>query len=462
MKNKFYSILIILFILFFLPAALNSEGLENLTAKTYNAMADFFAGKYNVTTSVVKFEDFSGLPGITAQKFYQLLVAKFESGQKAKFIDLLVNFSRNKGTFNLTRTSNLNYLIYIKLIRNRDKLGAGTVIFSKSLDRIVYVKYVDEILSDGEKDIIRTTDYGFHSVGFSKVMEFEARKNLLDFRTIRNIEGEERFFFYYPEEIEIYKVAGSRFQKYFSFKLKWGRPYYPVIQPEGKLAYFYRKKTSYLTVGNNFSAKSKIFEFTDNRWQEVDAVNFVPFKLIRINNTDYLAGASYQEGKNLFEGKIMLAPFRSGRLRKEEIYEKNLNRKDGDSLAFYSIAFAANEHILDSIHIADTEYQYRAFASDFEEIALEGERRGSALCTLEDKWLAVSDYSELVDTLYFYKIVTGSRQLVYENKVNGEIIFISDGAWKGKTGFWVYVKLKAGRGNPIAEYRLQFWSENDG
>lgn len=455
MKNKFYSALIILYILLFLPAALNSEGLEDLAAKTFNSMADFFTGKYNVTTSIVKFEDFSGLPGMTAQKFYQLLVAKFESGKKVTFIDLSVNFSRNKGKFNLNRTGNLNYLIYIKLIRNRDRLGAGAVIFSKSLDRIVYMKYVDVILPEGEKDIINTRDYGFHSVGFSKVMEFEARDNLLDFKTIKDAAGEERFFFYYPGEIEIYKVQGSRFQKSFSFKLKWGRPYYPVIQPEGKLAYFYRQNTLYVTVGSNFSVKSKIFEFKDSRWQEIDAVNFVPFKLIRINNTDYLAGASYREGKNLFEGKIMLAPFRSGRLRTEEIYEKRLP-------PFYSLAFAADEYRIESIHVVDSKYFYRSFAADFEEMTLEGERRGSALCALGDKWLVVSDYTELTDNLYFYKIVTGSRQLVYESEIDGEVVFISEGAWKRKAGFWVYIKLAAGRGNSTNEYRLQFWSENDG
>ena len=151
----------------------------------------------------------------------------------------------------------------------------------------------------------------------------------------------------------------------------------------------------------------------------------------------------------------MLAPFRSGRLRTEEIYEKRLP-------FFYSLAFAANEYRIDSIHAVDSEYSYRSFASDFEEMTLEGERRGSALCALGDKWLVVSAYSELTDTLYFYKIVTGSRQLVYENEIEGEVIFISEGAWKKKDGFWVYVKLPAARGKSASEYRLQFWSENDG
>jgi hypothetical protein len=429
--------------------------LDDLASKTFNSISGFFSDKYNVKTSIVKFENFSGLADIIAQKFYQLLVSKFESREEIGFNDLLINFSRNRGEFNLIRTGNLNYLIYIKLIRNRDRLGAGAVIFSKSLDRIVYIKYLDEVLTNGEKDIVSTIDYGFNTVGFSKVIEFDAKKKLLDFRTIGSKDEDVRYCFYYPEEIEMYKLEGSRLKKFFSLILKWGRPYYPVIQPEGKLSYFYIEKTLYLTVGNNFSPKSKIFEFVDNRWRESSEVNFVPFKRIRLNNSDYLVGGSYKEGENYFEGKIKLAPFRSGKLRIEEIYEKRVP-------LFYAMAFAVNGHSLDSVNIIDTEYRYRYFASDFEELTLESARRGSAICALGDKWLAVSDYSELVDTLYFYKINSGSKELVFENKINGEVIFISDGAWKQKDGFWVFVKLAADRKTYNTEYRLQFWSKNDG
>ena len=393
------------------------------------------------------------------------MVARFESEKNVVFNDLMINFSKNRGKFNLIRIGKLNYLIYIKLIRNREKLGAGTVIFSKSLDRIVHIKYVEEALTTGERDIINTVDYGFKTVGFSKIIEFETKQNLLDFKTIREPGGEERFFFYYPEEIEIYKMAGSQFKKFFSFKLKWRRPYYPVIQPEGKLSSFYRDGKLYLTAGSNFSARSKIFEFADNQWREVDSVNFVPFKLIRINNGEYLAGASYKEGKNIFEGRILLAPFRSGKLRTTEIYEKSIpltrNSKLKESL-FYAIAFSLNGDDLDSIHVIDRQYRYRYFASDFEEWTGENERRGSALCALHGKWLAVSDYSETVDTLFFYKIDIGRRELVFENKINGEVIFISDGSWKKKDGFWVYVKAAIEKANPNAEYLLQFWSKNDG
>ncbi|MFC2155677.1 hypothetical protein ACFLRB_04215 [Acidobacteriota bacterium] len=455
MKKTLCATLIIIFLLSVLPVVLNGQGLEQLTEKTFNSIAGFFNDKYNVSTSIIKFENFSGFSDILAQKYYQLLVAKFESKKNVVFNDLMINFSRNRGKFNLLRIGKLNYLIYIKLIRNREKLGAGTVIFSKSLDRIVHIRYVKETLTTGERDIINTVDYGFKTVGFSKVIEFEAKKNLLDFKTIRESGGEERFFFYYPGEIEIYKMAGSQFRKFFSFKLKWRRPYYPVIQPEGKLSCFYRDSKLYLTAGSNFSTRSKIFEFADNQWREVDSVNFVPFKLIRINNGEYLAGASYKEGKNFFEGKILLTPFRSGKLRTEETYEKSLP-------LFYSIAFSVNEDNLDSIHVIDREYRYRYFASDFEEWTGENERRGAALCALRGKWLAISDYSETVDTLYFYKIDINRRELVFENKVNGEVIFIAEGSWKKKDGFWVYVKAAVGKAISNAEYRLQFWSKNDG
>lgn len=454
MRKKFYSALIILSVLYCLPAFLYGEGLDNLVKKTSDSILDFFSDKYNVKTSIVKFENFSGFPDILAQKYYQLLVARFEFQEKINFNDLMINFSKNQGQFNLNRTGGLNYLVYIKLIRNRDKLGVGIAIFSKSLNKTVYIKYFEELITPGEQDIINTKDYGFVKTGFSKAIEIEANRDLLDFRTIKDLEGQDRYFFYYPEKIEIYKSEGSNFKKFFAFKLKWGRPYYPVIQPEGKLSYFYRAETLYLTAGNNFSPKSKIFEFKDNQWREVDSVSFVPFRVININRNDYLVGAAYQEGKNYFKGKILLAPFRSGELRTSEIYEKTIPE-------FYAVTFAVNGNNLDSLHTIDKDYNYRFFSSDFEEWTVEIEKRGSALCALKGEWLAVSDYSRLTDKLYFYDIDKGSRYLAFENPLDGEVVFISAGTWKRKPGFWVYVRLPGSRGKGNFEYRLQFWSKND-
>ncbi len=446
----------VVILLFFcqLSLYLYPQGLERLVDKTAHSILEFFKDQFNIRTSVVKFENFSGYSDTIAQKYYQLLVAKLESSSQIAFNDIMINFSRNKGEFNLNRIDKLNYLVYIKLIRNREKLGVGAAIFSRSLDKIVYVKYFEEPLDLGERDILNTLDYGFKTSGFSMVMEIEAKRGLLDCKTIKDLQGEERCYFYYPEEIEIYRLEVSNFKKFFSFKLEWGRPYFPTMQPEGRLYYFYRDKVLYLTLGSNFSPFSRSLVFRENQWQELEGVPFVPFKLIQFNQDDYLAGARYEEGKNYFKGKIILAPFQpqDKMLIKRELYEKSVP-------PFYSLAFSTHQGELDSIHLIDRDYNYRYFAADFEERTVEEQKRGSVLSALNGEWLAVSDFSTGSDKLYFYKIDQGSRQLVFENQVEGEILFISEGAWKSQPGFWVYVKQRIGGGQNGA-YRLQFWSKS--
>ena len=80
------------------------------------------------------------------------------------------------------------------------------------------------------------------------------------------------------------------------------------------------------------------------------------------------------------------------------------------------------------------------------------------MSTTNGEWLAVSDYSRNTDTLHFYKIENSGLRPVYENQINGEVVFISDGVWKNAQGFWIYVKLNVKKGK---EYRLQFWSKRD-
>jgi hypothetical protein len=182
--------------------------------------------------------------------------------------------------------------------------------------------------------------------------------------------------------------------------------------------------------------------------------------LIRLNENDYLAGARYDEGKNFFQDKLLLVPFVSGQLEKGNFLEKKV-------VPFYSIDFSAFTRQsspqlppgVESVHLVDTDYNVRFFAGDFEERTPAPEKRGSALAALAGQWLAVSDYStsDNRDSLYFYKIEQGSKQLAYENRIDGQVIFISAGAWKGRPGFWTYVK-KIKTGN--VEYYLQFWSKS--
>jgi hypothetical protein len=465
MKRYFFVGCIFLFVV---STSGYANGIETLAQKVSKGILNYFASKNNVSTSIVKFENFSDLSDLTAQKYYQLLVANLESHPPVKFTDLMINFHKKRGKFNLNRMDRLNYLIYIKLVKNRDKLGTGTAIFSRSLDKIVYIKYVEDVLSAGDRNIYETRDYGFKSTGFSRQIEIDAEKNLLDFKSILDPDGTYRYFFYYPEQIEIFKIENNLFKKYFSFQLEWGRPYYPVMDDEGRLSLFYLDGSGdsrlYLTVGGNFSPHSKIFCFQDNQWREIDTVDFVPIKLIRLNGIDYLAGARYDEGKNFFKGKLLLIPFLFGKLQRENLLEKWVP-------PFYSLDFSTdNQHQhpyqqeLETVHLIDTDYYYRFYAGDFEEriAATEKKKRGSSLAALDGQWMAVSDYSFTIndknDTLYFYKIEKGSNRLVYENRINGQVIFISHGTWKTRKGFWVYVKEKKRK---HVEYSLQFWSKTN-
>jgi hypothetical protein len=75
----------------------------------------------------------------------------------------------------------------------------------------------------------------------------------------------------------------------------------------------------------------------------------------------------------------------------------------------------------------------------------------------------MSHFSTGYDRLYFYKIEKGSRRLMYQNDIEGEIVFISEGMWQAAQGFWVCVenvtKTQSSASSPAREYKLQFWSK---
>ncbi len=184
---------------------------------------------------------------------------------------------------------------------------------------------------------------------------------------------------------------------------------------------------------------------------------------------NYLAGIRYALGKNYFEGKWILVPILPDTpiSDTEGVLEKQVQ-------SFYASDYAIRpeDSQLMSIHMVDRDYIYRFFSDNFEQATAEKEERGSALCTLDGKWLAISNFSTGTDKLYFYRIESGSRQQVFENSIDGEIEFISDGIWKTAPGFWVKVKLlnrsssnsalkspSIGKSETYAEYKLQFWSK---
>lgn len=454
---KFTSL--VLFVMCIIPPVFSfGEGLGDLAGKTANSILDYFSDKYNIKAGIIQFENTAGISDLTAQRFYQLLISKLETAAKISYTDLMINFHQNRGEFNLNRIHPLNHLIYLKLTRNKNKIGAGIAIFSRTLDKIVFLKYVEELFTAEEREIYNTTNFGFKNTGFAKIMEMEFKQQLLDLKSFLDQKGRLRFLFYYPEKIEFFRLSGNQLIKVFSHPLHWGKPYYPVMEYEGKLCVFFHDNQLYAAVGGNFSRMAKIMTINQGEAEtatEVDTIDFIPFRPLQLNEVRYLAGARYTIGKNYFQNKLMLLPFRftSTQLIKEKYFVKEIS-------PFYSLDFSitGTDNTLDSIHIIDRDYRCRFLADNFEELTVEEEERGAVLCCLGGQWLAVSDYSYGSDRLYFYRIEKGSRRLVYQNEVNGEIIFISDGLWKAAPGFWVYLKqLKPPPAAP--EYKLQFWSK---
>ncbi len=440
--------------LLFLPARTRGQGLEGLAGKISAGVAGYFSTTIGeIRTSITRFENFSDISDLAAQKFYQILVSKLEADRSLNFTDLMVNFNQKKGEFNLNRAGRLNHYLYLKLIRKRDKLGVGIVIFSLNLDRIVFIKYVETPFLPGERDIYETRHYGFKGAGFVRGFEIEARENLLDFKTIRTPGGEPQYFFFYLDRLEIYNMRNRRFKKFFSFPLEWERPYYPVLIPEGRMTVFHRDDQLYLTVGGNFSQRAGVFRYREHRWSKVTNVDFIPLRLISFNSGQYLFGARYSEGKNFFDGTLLLVPWQDGQPVVDSLLEKQVP-------PFYAVDVSGPEDSgVEAVHLMDTGYNYRFFSGDFEERTVDPEKRGAALAALSGQWLAVSDYSLRNDTLFFYKIENAARRLVYQRAVEGQVAFISPGYWGERTGFWFYI-LKKQKGHD--KYSLQFWSENNG
>lgn len=446
MGNRFILGFVLLF--FLLPGIVSSSGFENLARKAYDHIDGFLRNQDNIRAAVIKYENYSQLSELGAQQFYQLLISRLEAQKNFQFKDYMVGFSENRGRFNITRMHKLSHMIYLKLIRNRNKLGVGIVIFSLYSDKIVSVKYVEDNFSMPEKEILETKNFGFKSNGFFKVIEIEAHENLLDCRTFRQKGSPLEYYFYYPNKVEIFKMKDSSMKRADVIPIKWSRPYFPVLEFEGKISFITLADTSFMVMGGNFSNTSKIFVRKKGQWQELGKMTFLPLRQVTLNNTRYIMGVRYETGKNIFQNKLIFSPVDSKKLVTGEIFEKKV-------LRFYDLDFSVSGGNLETLHLIDDEYHYRFFGSNLEEIRVETDKRGASLSILNKKWLAMSDYSRKRDKLHFYKIIDGGLEKIYQNEVDGEITFISEGLWRTRSGFWVSVRKESGSQH---EYRLQFWS----
>lgn len=448
--------------LFFAGArTVSGRDFSGLAQASAENILEFLAGQRNVNAAVIKFDNKSGVSDVAAQKFYQLMVSRIEADGTIGFTDLMINFQKNRGVFNLNRTHSVNYTIYIKLTRNQANIGAGIAIFSKRLDKTVFIKYLEASYRPGERDMFETVTYGFEASGFSRVVELEAKPGLLDVKLLMDSGGRQVFLFFYPNEIEGYTAGGTRLNRLFSRGLTWDSPYYPVQEPEGKLTVIDGGDKQYVSVGGNFTKGARLLVFTGVGLENVSMLGFLPFRLIDLNGSRYLAGARYAVGKNFFRNQLVLVPFSDGQAVENEELVKEVP-------PFFSLDFslAPGTFTLNSVHLVKRDYRYIYLADNFEPLPVEEEgQRGASLCALGNRWLAVSAYAEGNDSLYFYNIEDGNRRLAYESKLDGQVVFISEGSWKAAHGFWVYVKRSVGtRGRNLpgkTVFTLQFWSKKD-
>jgi hypothetical protein len=442
---------LLLLILFLYPCASFSQAsVESLVQEIADHLQVFFKNKVSARVAVVQFENYSELTDLAMQKIYQTLTARLENEKNIKISDLLINFANGRSEFNLSKVNGLDYLLYLKFIQNKSKTGLGMIIFSRFQDKIVSIKYIEKNLSQGEMEFLNTNNFAFSELGFSKLTEFETKKNLLDIQSINSTEGQTQYFFYYPDEIAIYLAKEERLEKHSAFKLKWTRPLYPVLNYQGKLLVFTFKNTLILTAGNNFSPYAQLWTFGNNQWLETAKIGFVPCKQLIFNQNPYLVGASYSEGKNYFKGNIYFMPFSD-----PTVYSGIVEKK---AFPAYDLDFSTREGQLQGVHLIDRNYNYHLLTADFAEKTPEPNKKGASLAASDDQWLAVSDYSRQTDQLFFYDIKAGGQRPVYTGKTLGEIQFITAGIWQSIKGFWVCVQLpQDGYGRSV----LQFWGKRN-
>jgi hypothetical protein len=426
------------------------QGAEALIADGGAYLSTFFKDKFDIRVAIVHFENNSELSDLAMQKMYQMLVSQLENEKNIRVADLLINFTNGRGEFNLNQSGDLDFLIDLKFIQDKNKTGLGLTIFSRLQDKIVAVKYFEKSLSKGEMEYLNARNFAFPEMGFAKLLEFETKKDLMDIQSIVAADGQEQYFFYYPDEIIIYLAKETRLEKHFQFKLKWARPFYPVLHYEGKLLLFWSGPVLILTIGGNFSPTAQVLALRDGQWQEMQNIDFVPFKYVVLNQNPFLVGAHYAEGRNFFKEKIYFMPY-GDPADKTEAYEKK-------TYPAMALDFSTQEGQLQAVHLIDRNYDYHLFTAEFEEKSPLPEKKGASLAALGGEWLAVSDHTRTSDQLFFYDIRAGGQKLVYTEKISGEIQFISAGTWQDTKGFWAGVLQQT---DGVERLLVQFWGKRN-
>lgn len=433
-----------------------TQGLENLADKAGNSIKSFFKIHKHSKSSVLSLQNHSVLNDFEIQQFYQLFVSKFDNEDYINFEDLFLNFSNNRGIFNKSRIKDLDFLISLNFINKMGKIGVGVVIFSRKFDRIVSVRYFENKIGEGEKLTLKHINYSFKDTGFKKQYDMNLHGNLLDVISVKIIINESTIknltILFYLNKISVYNIDRKSIKKLSEISMKWERPFYSAHKYEGRAFYFKFNDKHYISIGGNFSKKTKLFtiDLKTNQLIPGRELNIIPIRKLTLNRNIVLMGVNFYPGKNFFLGKIYLMNLSKSNLYENEIYEKKISE-------FYSITVLKIKNVIKNINTIDLDYKLRVYDEVFNNIYTSPNKYGYSLGSFNDKWIVNSSYTKGSDIINFFKTGSAMSDPQYSNKIDGEINFISPGYFVDREGVWVKIEDNK---NTFTKTKLQFWSKN--
>ncbi len=425
---------------------LPAQGLDQLAQSTADSVLQAVAGGVTPDVTVIRLENHSFLTDADVQKLYHTVAARLETSPAIRFHDSLLAIQDGRGQFGQAPRWSAQFLVALTLVTSRSRVGIGTAVFSRRLDRLASFKYWETEIGDAELLALRTLDGSFAQSGFSLEREIEVQPHLLDVAADREEGGETRYYFLYPHVVEVFTVEEKALRRVFSIPLVWGRPFYPTQTPEGRILALRNGKELFLTVGTNSSPESLLFSRQGGTWSVVRRIPFVPFGRFTVNRNLFLVGAPYAPGRNYFAGSMLFLPWppaADGAPPLEKTFPP-----------FYAADFALKDGTIQGINLVDTTYLLRLYEADFSERPVDPEPRGAQLAVCQDAWLAQSAHSRGSDHLQIAAVQGGGRRFLYRCALNGEIGFIRAGNWENRPGFWVLLEQREQR---TRRSTLQFW-----
>ncbi len=445
-------VVLFLILIFYISINVYSQNkdLNFIIEKLSNNVITFLKSNRQPSLSIISLKNSTQLTDDAIQKLYQFIVYRLELSQNIKFKDSMLSFVNGRGKFNLKRTRGIRFLMTLAFIRNKSKIGIGITLYSVNLDKLVFSKYLEWSPPSGEIDFLNIEEKKFADFGFDRIIEIDAKKNLLDLKTIIK-NGENLFYFYYFDHIDIFRKNNSVLTKKSVIKLNLDKNSLPVIKREGQLLFFNHHEKDYMVIGNNTSENSQIYIYTDNEWKYLMHIDFLPFETFFSNNKMYFIGGRYDLGKNYFENKLIMKSINGTLNNSEQGYYKTINK-------FYSISFLKEGDKINSMYTVDLNYNFTNYGANFEIKSKDTYKSGYAFALSENIWIIKTAFTSEKDSLSFYKINEIEKKPKYIKHIKGEILLISNGNWNNKKGIWIYFKKKM---NNYFVYKLQFWSKNE-